>query len=73
MDWLSQLLSIPASIAKSLPSLDKWFGKTPAEKERDRIVDDITHDKDQAKEIGKAMKEAKKGDTSAVEDIINRR
>lgn len=59
------------AVATLLNSIISFFKKTEAEKERDRIANEIDADQRKSKEIGDAMKRGKKGDTSKIEDIIN--
>lgn len=74
------IVSFVKTVMAALPALssilgifDKWFGKTPEEKGADKRQDEIDKARDDAHKVGDAIKKAEKGDTSAIEDLINRK
>jgi len=64
------LKAIPG-VATIFGFFDKWFGKTPEEKERKRLKEVTWARKESAYESGAAMKKAEEGDTSGIEDVLN--
>ena len=72
------LKSIIAAILASIPAIstiielfDKWFSKSPEEKERGRIADQVKERKKAIGKVNEAFKDARKGDTTKLNKLIN--
>lgn len=65
------LAAIPA-IESVLSLIDKWFGKSPAEKVVSKYRDAVKVRKEETDKIAKAVKEMKRGRHKAVQKILDR-
>jgi len=68
------LKSIIVAILAAIPLIDKILGlftKTPEEKERGRIADQIKERKKAISKVNEAFKDARNGDTSKLNKLIN--
>lgn len=70
---LKGIFTAISALPQIMHFLDKWFGKTPEQKAKEEMQDNIDERRNDAQEVGEAVKKAESGDTSAIEDIINRR
>ena len=73
MTTLAAILGAIGTLGTLGLALFNYFKKTPEQKERDRLKDAIDRDQRGDRERIEAIDKAKKtGDTSVIEDIINR-
>jgi len=63
------VLGIASGILTAFNTIAGWFKKSPEQ----RVQDRIDRKKRGVGDVGKAIKESKSGDTSAIERIINRK
>lgn len=62
---ITALLGVAGIVLKAI------FGKTPEEKERDRVENERKKESEQHQRREAAVQKAESGDTSAIEDILN--
>lgn len=70
--WASILAAISGVVQLAL-QLFNYFKKSPEEKERERLGEAIEKKQEQARVVNEAIKRARRGRTSRIERIINRR
>jgi len=60
-------------LLKAIPFLDKWFSKSPEQKERDRIEKRNDESLERSKKFEHAAEEGRAGRGSSTSDLIDRR